>query len=141
MIVIETELAVQIPEEVLEWVKEREALYPKVTFQIRVWTPHVTEKEIFVILASKYKKIYSFAKSYPGVLAVGFPYAHERWSVKIIGGFDADNAITEDSSPENLQHPLPATLRGEIANVPKFQDLEKIPPFSSGHSETMGERR
>ncbi len=141
MIILETEDGVLMPKEVQEWVNERNALYPKIVFKVSVRAPHKTLEAVFVEQAQTYKKMYAFQKSYPAVTTVMFPYPHEQWSIRIVGGLDANQEITDDFSPEILQFPLPVKLRGEIANIPPFQELETLPLEPHVETARMGERR
>lgn len=141
MIILETEDEPPMPREVQNWVNERNALYPKIVFKVSVRAPHRTLTATFAEQAQIYKKMYAFDKSYPSVRSVIFPYPHEEWSVRIVGGLNANNEITDDFSPESLQFPLPAKLRGEIANIPPLQELETLPLEPHVETARMGERR
>ena len=141
MIIPDVDPTIQIPEEVSAWVAERNTVFPKITFKIEIHSSRPLTAEYFEHLAKNYKKIYAFSQSYPSVSVVIFPYPHEQWFVRIIGGLDANKEISDSFFPEILKFPLPAKLRGEIANVPNFQDLEEVLDENGNPKKHLGDRR
>lgn len=80
----------QVPKEVAEWLLERNAKYPDVTFLVDRFATHPTKRAEYDPLVQKYKRSYAHLGTKRGASEVSFLYLAERWSVRIIGSLEPE---------------------------------------------------
>lgn len=124
-----------VPKKMAEWLAETNKNWPGVNFEINCREPYLREEEEFERFSQECSRIFYFHRGQGGVRCVEFPYAKQRWWIRIIGKIDETGKITNAKNPDYTKDSadiMPAALKNRIAGIPEEPTLKILAPGIKG---------
>ena len=106
----------EVPVELAAWLLERNTRYLNtIEFKVDVYEVPVVDAAQYQPVAEKYSQLFARRNSTSGISDVSFLFKTQTWTVRIIGGSNADGTLADRNEQTTL--PLSAAQRAEIAGL------------------------